>query len=111
LKTPYRDGATHVFFEALDFVSRLAALAPKPRVNLTRFHRLADAIYMEELEKNELHDRISQDFAVFLPVKSIGVVGDNRACECVIALRAVEMVDSITANRQFSHRPANAGPG
>jgi hypothetical protein len=38
LKTPYRDGATHVIFEPLDFIARLAALVPKPRVNLTRFH-------------------------------------------------------------------------
>jgi hypothetical protein len=38
LKTPYRNGATHVIFEPLDFISRLVALIPKPRVNLTRFH-------------------------------------------------------------------------
>jgi len=38
LKTPYREGTTHVIFEPLDFVARLAALVPKPRVNLTRFH-------------------------------------------------------------------------
>jgi hypothetical protein len=38
LKTPYRDGTTHVIFEPLDFVARLAALVPTPRVNLTRFH-------------------------------------------------------------------------
>jgi len=38
IKTPYRDGTTHVIFEPLDFIARLAALVPKPRVNLTRFH-------------------------------------------------------------------------
>ena len=38
LKTPYRDGTTDVIFEPLDFIARLAALVPKPRVNLTRFH-------------------------------------------------------------------------
>ncbi len=38
LKTPYRDGTTHVIFEPLDFIARLAALVPKPRGNLTRFH-------------------------------------------------------------------------
>ena len=38
LKTPYRDGTTHGIFEPLDFIARLAALVPKPRVNLTRFH-------------------------------------------------------------------------
>ena len=40
LKTPYRDGTTHVIFEPLDFIARLAALVPKPRVNLTRFARI-----------------------------------------------------------------------
>ena len=38
LKTPYRDGTTHVVFEPLDFIARLAALVPQPRVNLTRYH-------------------------------------------------------------------------
>jgi len=38
LKTPYSDGTTHVIFEPLDFISKLASLVPKPRVNLTRFH-------------------------------------------------------------------------
>jgi len=38
LKTPYRDGTTHVIFEPLDFIAKLAALIPRPRVNLTRFH-------------------------------------------------------------------------
>lgn len=38
LKTPYKDGTTHVIFEPLDFIARIAALVPKPRVNLTRFH-------------------------------------------------------------------------
>jgi len=40
LKTPYRDGTTHVIFEPLDFIARLAALVSKPRVNLTRLHRV-----------------------------------------------------------------------
>ncbi len=38
LKTPYRDGTTHIIFEPLDFIAKLAALVPKPRFNLTRFH-------------------------------------------------------------------------
>ena len=38
LKTPYRDGTTHVIFEPLDFIAKLAALVPRPRVNLTRYH-------------------------------------------------------------------------
>ncbi len=60
--------------------------------------RAADAIYLEELYKHGWYDKISQAFAVFLPVKSVGVVGDNRAYEYVIALRAVETVDFMTAN-------------
>ena len=65
--------------------------------------RQADAIYMEELYNNDLYDQVSQAFAVFLPVKSVGVVGDNRAYEYVIALRAVETVDFMTAN--WKHLP------
>jgi hypothetical protein len=38
LKTPYRDGTTHVIFEPVDFIAKLAALVPRPRINLTRFH-------------------------------------------------------------------------
>lgn len=59
--------------------------------------RQADAIYLEELQKHGWYQRVSQAFAVFLPVKSVGVVGDNRAYEFVIALRAVETVDFMTA--------------
>ena len=65
--------------------------------------RQADAIYIEELYRNDLYDQVSQAFAVFLPVKSVGVVGDNRAYEYVIALRAVETVDFMTAN--WTHLP------
>lgn len=60
--------------------------------------RRADAIYLEELYRHDLYDTVSQAFAVFLPVKSVGVVGDNRAYEYVIALRAVETVDFMTAD-------------
>ena len=59
--------------------------------------RQADAIYMEELYRNDLYDKISQAFTVFLPVRSVGVVGDNRAYEYVVTLRAVETVDFMTA--------------
>ena len=39
LKNPYRDGTTHVILEPMDFIARLAALVPRPRVNLVRYHR------------------------------------------------------------------------
>lgn len=57
----------------------------------------ADHIFIEELLKNDLYDRVSQAFAVFLPVKSVGVTGDQRRYEYVIALRAVETIDFMTA--------------
>lgn len=60
--------------------------------------RQADAIFLDELYASDLYHETSQAFAVFLPVKSVGVVGDNRAYEYVIALRAVETVDFMTAN-------------
>ena len=60
--------------------------------------RKADAIYLEELYRHELYDKISQAFAVFLPVKSVAVLGDARVYDYVIALRAVETVDFMTAN-------------
>ncbi|MCF6291144.1 MAG: glutamine-hydrolyzing GMP synthase [Desulfobacterales bacterium] len=65
--------------------------------------RLADHIFIEELHKNKLYDKVSQAFAVFLPVKSVGVVGDNRQYAHVIALRAVETVDFMTA--RWAHLP------
>ncbi len=60
--------------------------------------RQADAIFIEELRAANLYDRVSQAFAVFLPVKSVGVMGDGRQYGYVIALRAVETVDFMTAH-------------
>ena len=60
--------------------------------------READAIFMEELIKQKLYNKISQAYAAFLPVKSVGVVGDARRYEYVIALRAVVTLDFMTAN-------------
>ncbi|MDX1460857.1 MAG: GMP synthase (glutamine-hydrolyzing), partial [Xanthomonadales bacterium] len=57
----------------------------------------ADDIFIQELRDHGLYDRVSQAFAVFLPVKTVGVVGDQRRYEWVIALRAVETVDFMTA--------------
>jgi GMP synthase (glutamine-hydrolysing) len=65
--------------------------------------RRADAIYIEELRRAKLYDEVSQAFAVFLPVKSVGVVGDARRYEYVITLRAVKTVDFMTAS--FAHLP------
>lgn len=59
--------------------------------------RRADHIYMEELNKHDLYDKVNQAFAVFLPIKSVGVTGDERRYDYVIALRAVETVDFMTA--------------
>jgi len=60
--------------------------------------RLADTIYIEELYLTGHYEKISQAFAVFLPVKSVGVMGDGRTYEYVIALRAVETKDFMTAS-------------
>ncbi len=60
--------------------------------------RLADAIFIEELCKNDLYDKTSQAFAVFLPVRSVAVMGDGRRYDYVIALRAVETIDFMTAH-------------
>ena len=65
--------------------------------------RQADHIFIEELHKAELYHKVSQAFAVYLPVKSTGVVGDNRQYADVIALRAVETIDFMTA--RWAHLP------
>jgi GMP synthase (glutamine-hydrolysing) len=65
--------------------------------------RLADHIFIEELRRAGWYDRTSQAFAVFLPVKSVGVTGDGRRHEPVVALRAVETVDFMTA--RWAHLP------
>jgi GMP synthase (glutamine-hydrolysing) len=59
--------------------------------------RRADAIFIEELRRHALYDKVSQAFAVFLPVRSVGVMGDGRRYDYVIALRAVETIDFMTA--------------
>lgn len=65
--------------------------------------RQPDAIFLEELHREGWYQKTSQAFAVFLPVNSVGVVGDGRRYEYVIALRAVETVDFMTA--RWAHLP------
>jgi GMP synthase (glutamine-hydrolysing) len=65
--------------------------------------RAVDAIFLDELRSAGLYHAVSQAFAVFLPVKSVGVMGDGRRYDYVICLRAVETVDFMTAH--WSHLP------
>jgi GMP synthase (glutamine-hydrolysing) len=65
--------------------------------------RRADAIFIEELHKAGLYHKVSQAFAVFLPVKSVGVMGDVRKYDWVVSLRAVETIDFMTAH--WAHLP------
>ena len=71
--------------------------------NKTLILQEADHIFIEELIKADLYDQVSQAFAVLLPVKSVGVVGDERRYAEVIGLRAVETVDFMTA--KWAHLP------
>ncbi|MDG2946928.1 glutamine-hydrolyzing GMP synthase [Bisgaard Taxon 10/6] len=65
--------------------------------------RKADAIYIEELYKSGWYYKVSQAFTVFLPVKSVGVMGDGRKYDWVVSLRAVETIDFMTAH--WAHLP------
>jgi len=60
--------------------------------------RQADAIYLDEIRKAGLYDAIWQAFAVLLPVSTVGVMGDSRTYESVLALRAVTSTDGMTAD-------------
>jgi GMP synthase (glutamine-hydrolysing) len=73
---------------------RILGEVTKPFADLLR---KADAIFLEELRRHDLYDRTSQAFAVFLPVRSVAVMGDGRRYDYVIALRSVETVDFMTA--------------
>jgi GMP synthase (glutamine-hydrolysing) len=73
---------------------RILGEVTKPFADLLR---RADAIFLEELRRHDLYDKTSQAFAVFLPVRSVAVMGDGRRYDYVIALRSVETVDFMTA--------------
>lgn len=82
--------------------------------------QLADAIFIEELHKNDWYYKVSQAFVVFLPVKSVGVLGDARHYDHVVAIRAVETIDFMTAHvahlphdflEKISNRIINEVPG
>ena len=82
--------------------------------------RGADAIFIEELRRESLYETVSQAFAVFLPVRSVGVMGDGRRYDYVVALRAVQTIDFMTARwarlpyeflDRVSHRIINEVPG
>jgi GMP synthase (glutamine-hydrolysing) len=82
--------------------------------------RRTDAIFIEQLRTHDLYDKVSQAFAVFLPVKSVGVMGDVRRYDYVVALRAVETIDFMTARwarlpydflDRVAHRVINEVPG
>jgi GMP synthase (glutamine-hydrolysing) len=60
--------------------------------------READAVIQEEIEASGWYERVWQSFAVLLPIRSVGVMGDERTYEQVIVLRAVESVDAMTAD-------------
>jgi len=65
--------------------------------------RRADAIFIEELHTADLYNKVSQAFTVFLPVRSVGVMGDGRKYDWVVSLRAVETIDFMTAH--WAHLP------
>jgi GMP synthase (glutamine-hydrolysing) len=73
---------------------RILGEVKKPYADILR---LADHIFIEELRRQDLYDKTSQAFAVFLPVKSVGVTGDGRRYDHVVSLRAVETIDFMTA--------------
>ena len=73
---------------------RILGEVRKPYAELLR---RADAVFIEELRRAGLYDEVSQAFAVFLPVRSVGVMGDGRRYDYVVALRAVQTIDFMTA--------------
>jgi GMP synthase (glutamine-hydrolysing) len=71
---------------------RESSRGPQPR------RRQADAVYIDQIRKAGLYDTIWQAFAVLLPVKTVGVMGEGRTYEYVVGLRAVTSTDGMTAD-------------
>ena len=82
LKTPYRDGTTHVIFEPMDFIARLVALVPKPRVNLTRFHGV--------FAPNSAHRAQSPDRRTTTRVRPAAAIPTRGRVAVVSSVEAVE---------------------
>ncbi|HEV2613321.1 MAG TPA: glutamine-hydrolyzing GMP synthase [Gammaproteobacteria bacterium] len=100
LGLPYKDIYRHPF-PGPGLALRVLGPVTKEALDTVR---KADFIFMEELHKNDLYHKVSQAFCVFLPVKSVGVVGDARLYAPIIALRAVESTDFMTAtSAHLSH--------
>ena len=74
------------------------AAPTRPPAKPTGFLRKADTIYLDEIRKAGLYDAIWQAFSVLLPVQTVGVMGDGRTYEWVVALRAVVTSDFMTAH-------------
>jgi len=119
LKTPYRDGTTHVIFDPLDFISKLAALVPSPRVNLTRFHgvfapnsQYRSAIIIKKAEKTpkgetktESEKRRAMSWAARLK-RAFNI--DINVCErCGGAAKVIACIDDpVAINKILSHLQA-----
>ena len=106
IRASLQDPALRERFATLKDVERAAA-DPRSGVELVGsldtpgvadLLRRADHIFIEELRRADLYDKTSQAFAVFLPVKSVGVMGDGRTYDYVVALRAVITSDFMTAH-------------
>jgi len=116
LKTPYRNGTTHMVFEPLDFISKLAALVPSPRVNLTRFHGIfasnshhraaiirtvSDNKPLDKTIQTAAEKRGSMTWAARL--KRVFNI-DMNVCEaCGGAVRVVSCIDAGVINKTLTH--------
>jgi len=93
-------GLDHAFVQRHPFPGPGLAVRILGEVTRERVEQLgeADAIFIEELRRDGLYDKTAQAFVVLLPVRSVGVMGDFRTYENVVALRAVETTDFMTAD-------------